>query len=144
MTHMLEMKPQVLGLLLVLGIAGWWVAIGSHDLMMHDYNIGEVELEQARQLIDSGALVIDVRDKEKFDYRHIPGAIVIPLVVLRAGIPASLESAKDKKIVIYCNRGRHQGPEATHILNQAGYTNAVNLKSGIEGWAEAGLPIEKG
>ena len=70
------------------------------------------------------------------------GALLIPLAVLSAGIPAELLSLKDREIVVYCNKGRHIGPEATQILNQAGFAGAVNLEKGIEGWAAAGQAIE--
>lgn len=39
--------------------------------------------------------------------------------------------------------GTTTGPEATQVLNKAGYSKAVNLKSGIEGWERAGLAVAK-
>ena len=88
--------------------------------------------------------MVDVREKDQFNVRHIPGAILIPLDELRARIPAVLEGAKAMTILIYCGDGVTHGPEGTEFLNNAGYANAVNLKPGIEGWAGAGYPIAKG
>jgi len=105
--------------------------------------IGEVSIHDAKSLIDSGALVIDVRGEDKYQSRHIPGALSIPLAILRMGIPGSLAHAQDKPILVYCNDGVTTGPEGTQILNQAGYKQAVNVKAGIEGWADAGLPVQK-
>ena len=33
-------------------------------------------------------------------------------------------------------------PEGTQVLNDAGYKNAVNIRSGIEGWQNAGHPVK--
>ena len=63
------------------------------------YDVPEVDLKQAKALIDSGAVVIDVRDKDKFSHRHIPGAIEVPLDVLRAGIPGWLVKVKASSVV---------------------------------------------
>lgn len=107
------------------------------------FNIINVNVGEAKALIESGALVIDVREKKQFDYRHIPGAILIPVAVLRSGIPASIAYAKDKPIVVYCGDGVTHGPEGTELLNKAGFKKAVNIQRGIEGWAGAGLPVKK-
>ena len=106
------------------------------------YNIKEVTVAEAKSLVDSGALVVDVRPQEAFEARHLPGALSIPLSQLRAGVPASLADAKDQSIVVYCGDGSTIGPEGTQVLNDAGYKNAVNIRSGIEGWQNAGHPVK--
>ena len=109
-----------------------------------DFNVKEVLLEEAQALIAAGALVLDVRERAAYETRHIAGALLAPVSALVASIPASLADARSKPIVVYCGNGTTIGPEGTHVLNKAGYTQAVNLKPGIEGWAAAGLPIERG
>jgi rhodanese-related sulfurtransferase len=56
----------------------------------------------------------------------------------------SLAAAKALTIIVYCNRGLSHGSEATQLLLAGGFARAVNLSSGIEGWAEAGMPVEHG
>jgi rhodanese-related sulfurtransferase len=106
------------------------------------YNVKSVSALQARQLIDSGAVVIDVRGEESYGERHIPGAVSIPLSSLERAIPASIANAKTKPMVVYCGDGVTVGPKGTSILNKAGFANAVNLQAGIQGWVDAGLPVE--
>jgi rhodanese-related sulfurtransferase len=131
--------------LLLAAFALLWIASnGGSYSRTHRFQVPEVDVPQAKALIDAGALVIDVRGVEQFAYRHIAGAIVLPLEVLRAGIPASIVAAKDKPIVVYCNEGLAHGPEAAHILRQAGFTSVVNLRTGIEGWQSASFPVVKG
>ena len=52
--------------------------------------------------------------------------------------------ALDKPVVVYCGDGARTGPEGTYVMNQAGYSGAVNLTGGLEGWAQAGLPTASG
>jgi len=137
----IDLRKHFIGVLLMLACLAWLSNSGKPG---HGYNIKEVDVSGAKQLIDAGALVIDVRGQEQFDYRHIPGAILITLEELRAGIPAKLMAeAKNRVIVVYCNQGLVHGPEGTAILNNAGFAGAVNMKAGIEGWADAGYPIQK-
>ena len=131
--------------LFVGAIAFVWLANnGTRQSPVNHLPVPEVDIAQAKALIDSGALVIDVRSAEQFAFRHLPGAVLVSLELLRAGIPPSIAAARDKPVVVYCNQGLLHGPEATRLLQQAGFTQAVNMRSGIEGWAAAGLPIKSG
>jgi len=106
------------------------------------YDVTSATVQQARGLIDSVAVFVDVRNEEAFKKRHIPDALLIPVAVLRTAIPNSLADAKAKPVVVYCGVVASIGPEGTFLLNQAGYAKAVNLKSGIAGRARAGLPVQ--
>jgi rhodanese-related sulfurtransferase len=102
--------------------------------------VTDVPVPEAVALIDSGALVIDVRGRAASGAAHLPGALLIPVEVLAARL-SELEYAKTQSIVVYCGNGSTRGPEAAHILTQAGFTRVVNLGPGIEGWRAAGLPL---
>ena len=104
------------------------------------YKSNDVSVPEAISLIESGALVIDVRYSPT---THLPGAMLIPMEVLAARLE-KLEIAKTQPIVVYCGNGAARGPEAAQILTRAGFTNVVNLGSGIEAWRAAGLPVTAG
>jgi len=108
------------------------------------FNIKEVALDEAKALVAAGALVLDVRNLAAYEARHITGALHMPLSTLSKSIPASLEGARSQPIVVYCGDGLAMGPEGTQLLNKAGFTQAVNLKPGIQGWDAAGLPVVRG
>jgi len=140
MESSIDRRKAVVGLGLgALGLA--WLVSRKNDRQRYD--VPEVSLAIAKALMDAGALVIDVRNKDAFDYRHLPPAVLIPLAVLRAGIPASLAQDKARQIVVYCNDGHFTGPEAAHLLIQQGFTKVANMANGIEGWAGAGYPLVK-
>jgi rhodanese-related sulfurtransferase len=129
--------------LVLFGLVGIWLATnGTSVNIPKDYP--EVTLTEASALISAGAVVVDVRGPESFKEGHIPGAIPIPLEILRQDIPASLIDAKAKSVVVYCGHGQGRGPEGTRLLAKAGFARAANLRSGLEGWKTAGLPLEKG
>lgn len=128
----------------------WLLALPAAAAVLYLFNrqqdasrdVVSVDVEAGRALFEAQALVIDVRNKAAYEARHIVNAVSIPLRVLEAAIPQSIAHAKDQPILVYCGDGLSIGPEATAILNKAGYAKAVNLKSGIEGWAAAKLPIQ--
>lgn len=130
----------------------FWVALSVAIVLLSRLlnpvpDVNQLSVAQARSLIDDGAMVIDVRGPEAYGHRHIPGAINLPLAVLQAGLPAvlhqALSEARDRPIVVYCNDGVRTGPDATLILNRAGFAHASNVHTGIEGWVAAGHAVAR-
>ena len=105
--------------------------------------VSHVSTGEAKALWDSGALVIDVREADESRPAHVPGALLIPLEALSAALPR-LAAFRDTPVIVYCNGGAGRGPRATALLNQNGFSRAVNLQSGFEGWRKAGLPTKSG
>lgn len=131
-------------LLLTLPLAAGGLFLLGRSQRRPEFNVKEVMVEEARALIAAGALVIDVRERAAYEARHIAGALHAPVGSLSAAIPVSLATARAQPVVVYCGDGTTLGPEGTHVLNKAGFAQAVNLKPGIQGWVSAGLPIESG
>jgi rhodanese-related sulfurtransferase len=129
----LARNPQVLVASLAIVLA---VALHS-ERAVQTFNVTDVSVQETIALIESGALVIDVRGAPS---THLPGALMIPVEVLAARLE-SMQVAKTQSIVVYCGNGSRLGPEAAHVLTQAGFTHVVNLQPGIEGWRAAGLPV---
>ena len=136
----IALQPRHLFSILVLATAlvlGWQASL--KHATTPQFNVKEVTALEAKALMDAGAVVVDVRDRAVSGRIHLPGAMLIPLELLSASL-AQLETAKTKSIVVYCGDGSTLGPKATSKLNNAGFAQAVNLKSGLEGWRTAGLP----
>lgn len=131
-------NTRTLVLLLTLGVA---FALLLDQVPSRHFDVRSVSATEAGSLIDAGALIVDVRGQEGFDRGHIAGALLIPLAVLRAGIPESIANAKHRSVVVYCGNGESRGPEGTRLLSDAGFAQAVNVRGGIAAWAAAGLPV---
>src|SRR5688500_3242249 len=129
--------------LFMMWVAGLALALAIVVLLpgRETFDVRHVEVDEARALIELGAVVVDVRGPGAYEGRHIPGAISVPLDDLRDGVPASLAQSIAQPVVVYCGDGVTIGPEGTALLNRAGFSQAVNLRPGIRGWADAGLPV---
>ncbi len=102
--------------------------------------IREISPTEAQQRHAAGATLIDVREQVEWDAGRIPGALFIPQGVLLDQIEAAVPN-RDEEIVLYCRSGARSG-RMTAALQQAGYTNVVNMAGGILDWQANSLPIE--
>jgi rhodanese-related sulfurtransferase len=97
----------------------------------------EISHEEARELLDGGAQLIDVRADHEWEAGRIAGATHVPLPEL----PQRLgEIDQDRPVVVYC-RGGNRSTMATDALAEAGY-DAAKLSEGIVGWSGEDLPLE--
>jgi rhodanese-related sulfurtransferase len=126
------------------GLATWLMVlvVGAAVYASQSPRVRHASVDEARMLIDAGAMVIDVREPAASANSHIPGARRIPLEALSASLP-QLAADRDRTIIVYCSSGAGRGPRATALLNQAGFSKAVNMASGFEGWRAAGLPTRR-
>nr|WP_254869178.1 rhodanese-like domain-containing protein [Vibrio diazotrophicus] len=78
--------------------------------------------DAAWELIESGALVVDVRTPEEFAQGHLDNAINIPLNTVETGFA---DIAKDRSIVVYCRSGNRSGMAMQSLVKQ-GFINVHN------------------
>ncbi|MCE9678298.1 rhodanese-like domain-containing protein [Shewanella sp. AS1] len=76
------------------------------------------------QLIQNGALVVDVRTPEEFNQGHLDNAINIPYESI-ADAFTKQNIAKDRNVVVYCRSGRRSGI-AQESLIKLGYQHVHN------------------
>jgi len=96
-----------------------------------DWEIDPVEL---KDLLDKKEQIflLDVSEPHEWQICRIPGAHLIPLGQLPAGM-SQLNSADN--IVAYCRSGVRSG-KAVDLLRTSGFRKIKNLKGGILGWAD--------
>ena len=80
--------------------------------------------EEARSLVQDGAVLIDVRTPGEFQQHHIPGAINIPLQELERRLSELPNS--DEEIVLYCRSG-NRSSTARQILQRQGFEKVHDL-----------------
>jgi molybdopterin/thiamine biosynthesis adenylyltransferase/rhodanese-related sulfurtransferase len=102
--------------------------------------IREISPVEASARRAAGATLIDVREHVEWDAGHIPGAEFIPMGELLERI-GDVAPAKDTEIILQCRSGARSG-RMTAALQDAGYTNVVNMAGGILDWQASGLPVE--
>ncbi|HEX6299295.1 MAG TPA: pyridoxal-phosphate dependent enzyme [Acidimicrobiia bacterium] len=95
-----------------------------------------IDVQDARELIEQGAFVLDVRSETQFGEAHVPGAWNTPLLQLphRAW---ELPEDKNEPILAICQRG-NLSLSAVLYLKSLGYENAWSIAGGTNAWQEAG------
>jgi rhodanese-related sulfurtransferase len=98
--------------------------------------VPEVSAEEANRLLETGALLLDVREADEWQAGHAPHAVWMPLgeVQGRAG-----ELPRDRPIAVICRSGG-RSLAATEALVAWGY-DAVNVDGGMRQWAVEDLPV---
>lgn len=101
----------------IVNFAGY---IGS-NLLRKDYK--QVRVERVRELLESGATIIDVREKSEYDRGHIKGALNIPFSEIRKRLD---EVPKDKAVYLHCRTGQRSYNVAL-LLQNLGFNNIYNI-----------------
>jgi rhodanese-related sulfurtransferase len=96
----------------------------------------EVAPTEVEDLVNGGAVVIDVREPDEWSAGHAPGALFIPMGQVEARLD---EVPKEVTAVIVCRSGGRSGT-VTQFLNSQGF-NALNMSGGMNAWEKAGLPV---
>ncbi len=124
-------------------VAGWfgadaftgWEAQGRHFDV-----IPQVDPDTLAEWMASGsATVIDVRAHDEFQAGHLAGARHAPL----GRLPESLPTLADAPhLVMQCQSGGRSAIAAS-LARLRGVRHVSNLRGGIQGWQEAGFPVER-
>jgi rhodanese-related sulfurtransferase len=93
--------------------------------------------EEAATRLESGAVLIDVREQDEFANVHAVGANLIPLSEFATRYS---EMPQDKEIILIC-AGGVRSAQAAQFAAERGY-KTTNLEGGTNAWIAAGLPTE--
>ncbi len=96
-----------------------------------------ISAEDAIQLIDDGAFLLDVRTPAEYQEAHLEGSTLIPLDTLAARAD---ELPRDEPIVIYCRSG-NRSLQAVYLLEQAGFERVHSMDLGINNWIAQGYDV---
>ncbi len=112
-----------------------------------DAVVPRVSFDEAKALINKGALVIDVRDGPELSQGgKVAGALHVSrgMLEFRAD-PASpyhdKAFDKSKSVIVYCASGGRSAL-AGKVLKDFGYAHVYNLGA-FKQWVEAGGPVDK-
>jgi rhodanese-related sulfurtransferase len=103
-------------------------------------NIKEVDIQTLAQWQqDEGKKLrlIDVRSVNEIARGIIPAGEVMPMHTL----PLHMDKLSQETVtILYCHSGARSA-QACAFLGQQGFENVYNLRGGIVGWAQQGLPL---
>ncbi|HEY5808947.1 MAG TPA: rhodanese family protein [Povalibacter sp.] len=92
---------------------------------------------RAKQLIDSGALLIDIREPDEHAREHIPQAQLRPVSALHS---ARVDTGGATQVIFHCRSGGRTKANAAR-LSEAVQCEAFVLEGGLDAWKKAGLPV---
>ena len=96
--------------------------------------MGKLTPEVVKTIMDKdntgSYILLDVRQPQEYNERHIPGAMLVPLGKLEA---RQNEIDRNKKVIIYCRSG-HRSLAAAIILCELGFEQIYHIEGGILNW----------
>jgi rhodanese-related sulfurtransferase len=98
--------------------------------------------DEAKQMIEQGTRVIDVRQLEEWQSGHIPQATLLPINSIYSFGQAlkELHLPEDEAVIFVCRSGQRSA-SACEIALVAGLKRVYNLANGMIGWANRNYPI---
>ena len=127
--------------LLVWGTAAVAVIAIVIEIRARSENFASVSPQEAIQLMNRGALPIDLRSASEFADGHVPGARRMDgEQILKAG--ELLKKHQSKSLIVCCNTGS-LAAAAVRQLREQGFAQAVTLRGGLSAWRAEQLPVEK-
>lgn len=107
--------------------------------------ISTISVDAAAAITDNppdDLVVLDVRTPEEFAEGHLEGAVLVDFYATDfAEQLAALDT--DVPYLVYCRSGNRSG-QALGVMEQLGFTSAVDVDGGIVAWTGAGLPVTTG
>jgi rhodanese-related sulfurtransferase len=112
----------------------------DHDPSAPRMAILSVNEAAARQSDGSGALLVDVRERNELVELRPVGAVLLPMSELAARVD---ELPADRPLMFICRSGARSGRVAG-FLAQQGFADVANVSGGMLAWHAAGLPERSG
>jgi rhodanese-related sulfurtransferase len=102
-------------------------------------NITEISPQDAASKLEtSDAVIVDVREKDEWDEKHIPGAVHMSRGTIELDVE---EKVPDTNAMIICHcGGGGRSALAAESLKRMGYKNVRSMAGGFKAWQAAGLP----
>lgn len=104
---------------------------------MANHEVQDVDPTQARQLIEAGWRVIDVRTDAEWAEGHLTGSYHVPMNQVVEEIGGHV----DHPLLVVCASGGRSLRVAQYLAAQG--VETANLDGGLHAWEAAGLPVER-
>lgn len=95
-----------------------------------NFQDGDITIDELKNKIAQGAILIDVRSNQEYEEGHLQGAINIPEFELANKVEKEIPK-KNQLVVTYCQYGG-RSRNAYNLMKNMGYTNIYNLYGGLD------------
>ena len=123
------MKKGMILLVLIMALSGCGAAPQESSA-----GYQQITAEEAKEMIDTldDEIILDVREQEEYDTKHIPDAILLPVGMIDEDTAEGVIPEKDSVVLVYCRSG-NRSKTASNKLAQLGYTQVYEF-GGINDW----------
>lgn len=102
-------------------------------------SLKSISPQKARELLNQGAILVDIRSADEHAREHIADARHLPLDRLQQGV---LQNTKVSAVIYHCRSGNRTSLNA-NALAACAPCEAYVLEGGLDAWKKAGLPVQK-
>jgi len=104
--------------------------------------VPQISVTELRGMIEtrSDLQLVDVRRPAEYERGHAPRAISAQLATLREKL-SGLNLRPTEPVAVIC-AGGFRSSAATSIMQQAGFTNLLNVTGGTKAWIDAGYEVK--
>ena len=102
--------------------------------------VKEISVEEARERMKEGAILIDVREDNEWAAGHAKDAVHLGRGIIERDITSKIRD-KGSELILYCGGGFRSALSADN-LQRMGYKNVASMAGGWRAWKEEGAPTE--
>src|SRR5947209_2465118 len=114
---------------------------GAEVLRQIKSRIEEIDPADVREQVQSGAVLIDVREVEEWGQGHIPGARHVPKSYIESRIEGAAPD-RSQPVILYCQSGNRSAWAARTMMEDLGYEHVESMTGGITLWKDRGYDVE--
>jgi sulfur-carrier protein adenylyltransferase/sulfurtransferase len=114
---------------------------GAELLQQIKSRINEVDPAEARDQMNNGAVVVDVREAEELQSGKLPGAKHVPRGYLESRIEGAVPD-RSQHVILYCASGSRSAYAARTLVEDLGYEQVESMRGGITLWKDRGYEVE--
>jgi molybdopterin/thiamine biosynthesis adenylyltransferase/rhodanese-related sulfurtransferase len=98
----------------------------------------EITPDEAWRRVESGAVLVDIRETPELVDGVVPGALLVPRGLIESTLPQRIPGP-DTELVLFC-AGGNRSVLAAKTLTEMGYPRVRSVAGGVTAWRQAGLP----
>ena len=113
---------------------------GAEVLRQIKSRIEEIDPSAVREQVQSGAVLVDVRETDEWGQGHIPGARHVPKSHLESRIEGAAPD-RSQPVILYCASGNRSAWAARTMVEDLGYENVESMTGGFTLWKDRGYDV---
>ncbi len=103
--------------------------------------IDEVDPSEVKELLQEGAVIVDVRETEELSSGLLPGAKHVPRSYLETRIEGIVPD-REAHVILYCASGNRSAYGARTLRDDLGYEHVQSMTGGIALWKDRGYEVD--